>query len=93
MKREKNYIDKFYRNKTNLGFDCDILFTELVGAQWDPMSNSQSVALVNVVTKLLQDYPTLGPSSKAFTLLINNIANKMREAVDNDVFIPIYPRA
>uniref|UniRef100_A0A1B6M7W2 GCF C-terminal domain-containing protein n=2 Tax=Graphocephala atropunctata TaxID=36148 RepID=A0A1B6M7W2_9HEMI len=65
---------------------------QLMGAQWDPMSTSQSLALVNVVTKLLQDYPTLGPNSKAFTLLINNIAEKMREAVDNDVFIPIYPR-
>uniref|UniRef100_A0A1B6ETX4 GCF C-terminal domain-containing protein n=2 Tax=Cuerna arida TaxID=1464854 RepID=A0A1B6ETX4_9HEMI len=65
---------------------------QLVGVQWDPMSRSQSLTLVNVVTKLLQDYPTLGPNSKAFTLLINNIAEKMKEAVDNDVFIPIYPR-
>lgn len=70
-----------------------LLFVELVAAQWDPMSTSQSVALVNVVTKLLQDYPTLGPTSKLFTLLINNIVEKMKDAVNNDVFIPIYPRA
>lgn len=66
---------------------------EMVAAQWDPMSRSQTLALVNVVTKLLQDYPTLGPTSKLFTLLCNNITDKIRDAVDNDVFIPIYPKA
>ncbi|XP_054271583.1 PAX3- and PAX7-binding protein 1-like [Macrosteles quadrilineatus] len=66
---------------------------QLVSAQWDPMSRSQSLSLVNVVTKLLQDYPTLGPNSKSLTQLVNNIVDKLKDAVDNDVFIPIYPKA
>lgn len=65
---------------------------QLVCAQWDPMSSSQTLCLVSLVTKLLQDYPTLGPNSKVLTLLINNIVNKMKDAVDNDVYIPIYPK-
>ena len=75
---------------------CYILFTylitELVSLCWDPLSNSQTVSLIRLVTRLIQEYPTLGHNSKSVKTLLTTIIEKMREAVENDVFIPIYPK-
>lgn len=65
---------------------------ELTSLCWDPLSSSQTVSLVGLVTKLIQEYPTITPTSKFLTNLINTVLDKMKEAVENDVFIPIYPQ-
>jgi hypothetical protein len=40
----------------------------------------------------MQEYPTVLPSSKALEQLVSTIITKMKSAVENDVFIPIYPK-
>uniref|UniRef100_T1HQR8 GCFC domain-containing protein n=1 Tax=Rhodnius prolixus TaxID=13249 RepID=T1HQR8_RHOPR len=66
--------------------------SKLTSLCWDPLSSSQTVSLVGLVTKLIQEYPTITPTSKFLTNLINTVLDKMKEAVENDVFIPIYPQ-
>ncbi|XP_075226312.1 PAX3- and PAX7-binding protein 1 isoform X2 [Lycorma delicatula] len=65
---------------------------QLVEVSWDPVSTSQTLVLVQLVTHLIQQFPTLSNDSKNFTALLSTIVNRMRDAVENDVFIPIYPR-
>jgi GC-rich sequence DNA-binding factor len=69
-----------------------VMVLELVTLCWDPLSNSQTVSLVRLITRLIQEYPTLGHNSKSVTTLLKTIIDKMKEAVENDVFIPIYPK-
>ncbi|XP_014239886.1 PAX3- and PAX7-binding protein 1 [Cimex lectularius] len=66
--------------------------TQLTSLCWDPMSSSQTVSFVSLVTKLIQDYPTITHSSKFLTNLVSVIIEKMKEAVEKDIFIPIYPK-
>lgn len=63
---------------------------ELVKECWDPLSSSQTVSLVALVTKLIQEYPTLTLKSKHITAFFEAVIEKMKEAVENDVYIPIY---
>lgn len=64
--------------------------TQLVTECWDPLSSSQTVSLVALVTKLIQDYPSLTPKSKFLTTFFEAVLEKMKESVENDVYIPIY---
>ncbi|KAK9498494.1 hypothetical protein O3M35_003118 [Rhynocoris fuscipes] len=66
--------------------------SKLTSLCWDPLSSTQTVSLVGLVTKLIQDYPSITPTSKFLINLINTVLTKMKEAVENDVFIPIYPQ-
>ncbi|XP_066907774.1 PAX3- and PAX7-binding protein 1 isoform X2 [Halyomorpha halys] len=65
--------------------------TQLVCECWDPLSSSQTVSLVGLVTKLIQDYPTLTHKSKFLTNFFETVLEKLKESVENDVYIPIYP--
>nr|CAD7392034.1 unnamed protein product [Timema cristinae] len=66
--------------------------TQLVEAQWDPLSTSQSLRLVGLTNRLIQEYPTMLPSSKYLEKFLNSVIAKMKSCVENDVFIPIYPK-
>uniref|UniRef100_A0A146LW58 GC-rich sequence DNA-binding factor 1 n=2 Tax=Lygus hesperus TaxID=30085 RepID=A0A146LW58_LYGHE len=66
--------------------------TQLVTQCWDPLSSTQTVSLVGLVTKFIQDYPTVTHSSKFLNALLKSVVDKMKVAVENDVYIPIYPR-
>ncbi|XP_069680870.1 PAX3- and PAX7-binding protein 1 [Periplaneta americana] len=66
--------------------------TQLVEAVWDPLSTSQTLRLVGLINRLLQEYPTVLPSSKSLDQLVSTIITKMKSAVENDMFIPIYPK-
>ena len=68
------------------------MVTEVVDAMWDPLSTSQTQRLVSLLSSLLQEYPSLVSSSKPLNNLLSTIVEKMKSAVENDVFIPIYPR-
>lgn len=37
-------------------------------------------------------YPFIAPKSKLFTQLINTVIEKMKQAIENDAFIPILPK-
>ncbi|XP_050736972.1 PAX3- and PAX7-binding protein 1-like isoform X1 [Eriocheir sinensis] len=65
---------------------------ELVGCWWDPLSHTQTVRLVNMVRHYAEAYPSLNPSSKPLRELTHAIINKIRDAIDNDIFIPMFPK-
>ncbi|KAK8404735.1 hypothetical protein O3P69_007763 [Scylla paramamosain] len=65
---------------------------ELVGCWWDPLSHTQTVRLVNLMRHYAEAYPSLSPSSKPLRELTHAIINKIRDAIDNDIFIPMFPK-
>ncbi|XP_022193893.2 PAX3- and PAX7-binding protein 1 [Nilaparvata lugens] len=65
---------------------------QLVDASYDPISTSQSLSLVQIVSNLIQLYPTLSAESKNLNTLLNTIVLKLRNSIENDVFIPIFPK-
>lgn len=74
------------------GFVLHSLLLELVGCWWDPLSHTQTVRLVNLVRHYAEAYPSLSPSSKPLRDLTHAIINKIRDAIDNDIFIPMFPK-
>ncbi|XP_015117420.1 PAX3- and PAX7-binding protein 1 isoform X3 [Diachasma alloeum] len=66
--------------------------TSIVEKMWDPMSTSQTLRLVGTVSRLIRDYPNLNDTCKNLEILFNGILDKIKSAVENDVFIPIFPK-
>lgn len=66
--------------------------SEFIEKGWDPLSSSQTLRLVNLLRRLIRDYPSLKPTSKYMRALFNGILDKMKFSLDNDVFIPIFPK-
>ncbi|XP_044576471.1 PAX3- and PAX7-binding protein 1 isoform X2 [Cotesia glomerata] len=66
--------------------------TSIVEKIWDPMSTSQTLRLVGTVRRLIIDYPNLNEKSKQLQLLFTAILEKIKSAIDNDVFMPIFPK-
>ncbi|XP_062277438.1 GC-rich sequence DNA-binding factor 2 isoform X2 [Scomber scombrus] len=65
-------------------------FVELV---WDPMSLCQSVCLTDVCHRLKEDYSIFeGEQSKPVKALIEAVVGRLRSCVDEEVFIPLYPK-
>lgn len=56
------------------------------------MSTSQTLRLVGTVNRLIREYPNLNDTSKPLETLFNAILEKIKSAVENDVFIPIFPK-
>ncbi|KAK7076980.1 hypothetical protein SK128_001986 [Halocaridina rubra] len=66
---------------------------EIIQCWWDPLSHVQTVRLVNLVRHYASTYPTLGPNSKQLKEMTHAIIAKIRDAIDNDIFIPMFPKA
>lgn len=66
--------------------------TEFVQRVWDPVSSKQTLALVNLMRRLIRDYPSMKPKSKFVRTLFTAVVDKMKDSIDNDVFIPIFPK-
>uniref|UniRef100_A0A1A7WUF4 GC-rich sequence DNA-binding factor 2 n=1 Tax=Iconisemion striatum TaxID=60296 RepID=A0A1A7WUF4_9TELE len=65
-------------------------FVELV---WDPMSHQQSSCLSDVCHRLKEDYSIFeGEQSKPVKSFIEAVIRRLRSCVDEDVFIPLYPK-
>lgn len=64
----------------------------MVTSQWDPLSSKQTKRICNIVKHILNNYPTIDPDSKLLMLLLSNIVERIKDAVDYDVFIPISSR-
>ncbi|CAI2733347.1 unnamed protein product [Schistosoma spindalis] len=66
---------------------------ELVSASWDPLSEKQSLQLVNLMNNLCSTYPTIcigsRPTEKLFTSIVKRIENTIQE----DIFIPLYSKS
>lgn len=66
--------------------------TQLVDRCWDPLSSSQTLKLIGIITRYVRKFPTLGPASKALNNLFNAILHKMKCSLEHDVFIPLTPK-
>ncbi|KAG5348235.1 PAXB1 protein, partial [Acromyrmex charruanus] len=66
--------------------------TSIIEKIWDPMSTSQTLRLVGTINRLIKEYPNLNDSSKQLETLFNAILDKIKAAIENDVFIPIFPK-
>ncbi|KAK9879759.1 hypothetical protein WA026_006821 [Henosepilachna vigintioctopunctata] len=64
----------------------------LVDKCWDPLSSSQTLRLLSIITRYIRRFPTLGPGSKSLTNLFNAILHKMKTSLEHDVFIPMTPK-
>lgn len=56
------------------------------------MSTSQTLRLVGTISRLTRDYPNVNESSKSMEKLFTAVFEKIQTAVENDVFIPIFPK-
>ncbi|XP_041351810.1 PAX3- and PAX7-binding protein 1-like [Gigantopelta aegis] len=66
--------------------------TTMVESVWDPLSTTQTSRLVNLVQKLIKDYPTVRGDSKNTQALLKAAVTRMRKTLDDDVFMPMYPK-
>uniref|UniRef100_A0A8C2DDB2 GC-rich sequence DNA-binding factor 2 n=2 Tax=Cyprinus carpio TaxID=7962 RepID=A0A8C2DDB2_CYPCA len=65
-------------------------FVELV---WDPFSAQQSQTLTTLCQKIQEDYSVFdGEQSKPVKAFVEAVIQRLRSAVDNDVFVPLYPK-
>lgn len=65
--------------------------SEFVENIWDPMSTTETLRLIGQIKRIGSDYP-IHPASKNIQTLFASILDKMKSSVDNDVFIPIFPK-
>ncbi|KAH8420794.1 hypothetical protein KR222_005393 [Zaprionus bogoriensis] len=63
----------------------------LVSECWDPLSTTQTLRLVGFINRLGREFP-LKSSNKQLKKLFVSIMERMRLALENDVFIPIFPK-
>ncbi|KAM4796952.1 PAX3- and PAX7-binding protein 1 [Rhinophrynus dorsalis] len=60
---------------------------------WDPFSTTQTNRLVAVFQKLVNGYPTVVNSENKNTeALLKSLLMRMRRTLDDDVFMPLYPK-
>ncbi|KAM9320850.1 PAX3- and PAX7-binding protein 1 [Gastrophryne carolinensis] len=60
---------------------------------WDPFSTTQTNRLAAVVQKLINGYPTIVNSdNKSTEALLKALLIRMRRTLDDDVFMPLYPK-
>lgn len=61
----------------------------MVTSQWDPLSSKQTKSISSIVKHILDNYPTIDPDSKLLISFLTNVVDRIRDAVDYDVFIPL----
>ncbi|KAM6979889.1 intron Large complex component GCFC2 [Aplochiton taeniatus] len=65
-------------------------FVELV---WDPLSSRESACLAELCHRLKDDYSVfVGEQTKPVKAFIEAVSGRLRSSVDEDVFIPLYPK-
>uniref|UniRef100_A0A182Q932 GCF C-terminal domain-containing protein n=1 Tax=Anopheles farauti TaxID=69004 RepID=A0A182Q932_9DIPT len=64
----------------------------LVEQYWDPLSTTQTFRLVRLLKRFVRDYPSLRVTCKPLRVLFQAILDKLKQSIDNDVFIPIFPK-
>uniref|UniRef100_A0A4W3JF84 PAX3 and PAX7 binding protein 1 n=1 Tax=Callorhinchus milii TaxID=7868 RepID=A0A4W3JF84_CALMI len=67
--------------------------TVLAENVWDPLSSSQTSRLVVLMQKLIEGYPSVVNGENKYTQsLLKAIVLKIRRVLDEDMFIPLYPK-
>ncbi|XP_023690060.1 intron Large complex component GCFC2 [Paramormyrops kingsleyae] len=65
-------------------------FVELT---WDPLSSGQSRCLTDLCQRLQNDYHVFdGEQNKNAKAFLEAVTTRLRNAVDEDVFVPLYPK-
>ena len=64
----------------------------IVKCSYDPMSSSQTSNLVSFVSKVVADNPTISMRSKHLRELFSAVLESLKEAVDQEVYIPLYTK-
>lgn len=59
---------------------------------YDPISSSQTTKFTRLIFKLINEYPTLNSKSENTKKLMESIVGRIRKCLDNDLFIPLYPK-
>eukprot|EP00095_Tigriopus_kingsejongensis_P004616 maker-scaffold559_size137194-snap-gene-0.25 protein:Tk04616 transcript:maker-scaffold559_size137194-snap-gene-0.25-mRNA-1 annotation:"pax3- and pax7-binding protein 1 isoform x1" len=63
--------------------------TSVIKVCYDPLSTTQTLRCVGILTRFLNDYPTLNGQSKLLRECLKEVQEKLKVAVDKDVYIPI----
>lgn len=67
--------------------------TVLAEQVWDPLSSSQTAHFVAFIHRLMKGYPTVLHGDNRYTQeLLKTIVLRTRRTLDEDVFLPLYPR-
>ncbi|KAM5180015.1 PAX3- and PAX7-binding protein 1 isoform 2-T2 [Mantella aurantiaca] len=67
--------------------------TGMAESVWDPFSSTQTKRLAAVMQKLINGYPTVVNSGNKNTeALLKALLIRMRRTLDDDVFMPLYPK-
>lgn len=65
---------------------------KIIEGCFDPLSTTQTLRLVKLLNQLSNDYPSLRINSKNVQAMFTIITDRMKLALDNDVFIPIFQK-
>ncbi|XP_068182017.1 intron Large complex component GCFC2 isoform X2 [Antennarius striatus] len=67
--------------------------TAYVELAWDPVSRQQTDCLSDICHRLKEDYSIFeGEQSKPVKAFIEAVIGRLRNCVDEDIFIPLYPK-
>lgn len=64
---------------------------DLIQECWDPMSTTQTLRLIKLIGRFASTFPSVRSNSKALRTLFTTIHDKMKLAIESDVFIPLFP--
>ncbi|KAL2774113.1 intron Large complex component GCFC2 isoform 2 [Daubentonia madagascariensis] len=68
--------------------------TDFVEFIWDPLSTSQTTSLITHCRVILEEHATCeNEVSKSKQDLLKSIVSRMKKAIEDDVFIPLYPKS
>ncbi|XP_036291725.1 intron Large complex component GCFC2 isoform X4 [Pipistrellus kuhlii] len=68
--------------------------TDFVEFIWDPLSTSQTTSLVDHCRMILEEHSTCeNEISKGRQDLVKSIVSRMKKAIEDDVYIPLYPKS
>ncbi|XP_066123623.1 intron Large complex component GCFC2 isoform X2 [Saccopteryx bilineata] len=68
--------------------------TDFVEFIWDPLSTSQTTSLITHCRMILEEHSTCESEvSKGKQDLLKSIVSRMKKAIEDDVFIPLYPKS
>lgn len=68
--------------------------TDFVEFIWDPLSTTQTTSLITHCRVILEEHSSWkNEDSKSRQDLLKSIVSRMKKAVEDDIFIPLYPKS